>query len=341
MNGSGDSATMASGLEPIAEQPLEAAPADVAFYAENYLFALYDPIADLSLWTHLGTWPADFGIWEDELLCALPQGSDTLWSYSYLRTPQGDKPGGASLRYRCVEPFRRWQVTYDGVCVRTPASEMRTGRVRDGERATVSFELDVECFTPVWDPAAAHAAAMAEQAWASQHYQQIVRATGSIEIDGVVTPLAMHGARDHSRGQRGHANEHFGGHNLFTAAMPSGRAFGILQMWAPDGTLNLNSGYVVEDGVIHHVEVLEASRLPRSYDLRGEDVSLVLRTNRGEERLTGSVCTSTVATMLRGLGMAFGGETDSGSPVFTQGFARWQWGDEHGWGLTERSERFS
>ena len=160
-------------------------------------------------------------------------------------------------------------------------------------------------------------------------------------IDDVETPLALHGARDHSRGQRGHANEHFGGHNLFTAAMPSGRAFGILQMWSPDGSLNLNSGYVVEHGAIHHVEVLEASRLSSSYSLRGEELSLVLRTDRGDEHLNGTVCTSTVATMLPGLGMAFGGESESGSPIFTQGFARWQWGDEHGWGLTERSERLS
>ena len=129
MTGSRSSDDLSSGFEPIAEQALEAAPRDVPFYAENFLFALYDPTADVSLWTHLGTWPADFGIWEDELLCALPGGDETLWSYSYHRTPQSDKPRGANLSYRCIEPFRRWQVTYDGVCVRTPAAEMRTARV--------------------------------------------------------------------------------------------------------------------------------------------------------------------------------------------------------------------
>ena len=332
---------LSSGRSPEDERALHEGPTDVYRYAENFLFALYDPEADVSLWTHLGTWPDDFGLWEDEVLCALPGGEETLWTYSYARTAPENRPGGSNLSYRCIEPFRRWRVTFDGVMNRSAAATMRNGLVTDGERATVSFELDVECVTPVWDPAAAHAAAMAEQTWASQHYQQVVRATGQMVVDGEVIPLSMHGARDHSRGQRGHAGEHFGGHNLFTAAMPSGRAFGILQMWDPTGNLNLNSGYVVENGEIEHVDVVEASRLPSDYSLRGETVSRVLKTSRGVETLTGTICTSTVASMLKGLGMAYGDDRESGQPVFTQGFACWEWAGEHGWGLTERSERFS
>jgi len=331
---------LSSGIDPSAEHALADAPSGVFRFAENFLVAAYDPSADLALWTHLGTWPDDFGLWEDQVLCALPGDEGMLWSSSYSRTPADQRPGGANLSFRCVEPFRRWCATYDGVVVRSPYAEVRSGRVRDGDKERLTFELELECVAPAWDPAGGHAAgALDGQAWASQHYQQLFRATGHVHLEDRSVEFHGTGVRDHSRGQRGHATDRFGGHDLITAAFPDGRAFGMMRMWDPQGVVNLDVGYVVIDGQLHPVEILDAPRLAKDFRLRGEELTLSLRSSLGIHELRGRVAATTVVTALRHLGMAFGADAERGETVFAQSFAEWEWDGEVAHGLTERSDR--
>lgn len=333
-------ADLTSDLDPALDGALEGAPDHVVRFAENFLFAAYDPDAGIGLWTHLGTWPDDFGLWEDQVLCSVP-GEGTLWSFGYHRTEPIRKPAGAALRYECIEPFRRWRVSFDGVSTLAPGDEVRRGPVRDGEKRRLLFDLEATMVAPAWDPATAHRSAMAEQSWASSHYQQLLRLEGVITIEGEETHFAGSGVRDHSRGQRGHAPEHFGGHDLITAAYPSGKAFGMMRMWDPTGAVNLDAGYVVIDGQMADATVLEAPELSADFRLSGEDVHVVLRSEHGTHELTGQVAGSTVATGNPGLGMAFGTDPEGGKLVFSQGFARWTWDGEDAYGLTERSNRFA
>jgi hypothetical protein len=327
------------------EQPLPSAPPDVWRFTENYLVAAYDPAADISIWAHLGTWPDDFGLWEDQLLVGLPGDQDLLWAYGYRRTPLGERPGGASLALTCLEPFRRWRATYDGVVVRTPYDEARTGLVRDGEKDLLAFDLELECVAPAWDPTASRhdaADAMASETWATAHYQQLIRATGEVRLGDRVVQFDGHGLRDHSRGQRGHAAAHFGGHHLISAHFPSGRSFGAMRMWAPDGTVGLDAAYVVIDGTVHRAEVVEPpSRLHSTLPGAGEALALVLRSPVGEHLLRGETRSTTLATASERLGMHVGADAASGRVVFAQGFARWTWDGEVAFGLTERSDRLA
>jgi hypothetical protein len=331
---------LSSGLDPEVDAALGSPPADVWRFAENFLVAAYDPAAGIALWTHLGTWPDDFGLWEDQVLCALPGDEGMLWSFGYHRTRDDLRPAGAALRFRCIEPFRRWNASFDGVAVRTPYDEARAGRVRDGVKERLRFDLDIECVAPVWDPSAAHRDAMAEQSWASQHYQQLLRAAGTVEVAGTEVPFDGSGVRDHSRGQRGHANEHFGGHDLFCAAVPGGGdAFGMMRIWDEKGTVNFDAGYVFVDGRMHVAEVLDAPRLPADFRLRGDEVGVTLRSDLGTHEMRGTIEASTVTTVLP-LGAAFGADASAGDLVFAQGFARWEWDGNVAHGLTERSDRF-
>jgi len=336
-----DVSWFSSGLAGDEELALAEPPPGVWRFAENFLVAAYDPAAEVGLWTHLGTWPDDFGLWEDEVLCSLPGDDGMLWSFGYHRTEAERRPAGAGLAFRCVEPFRHWHATYDGVVVRTPYDEARTGRVRDGDKELLRFDLDLECVAPAWDPAAAHGADMAAQSWASRHYQQLIRATGEMHLEDRTIAFEGFGARDHSRGQRGHAVAHFGGHDLFTAAFPSGNAFGMMQMWDPTGAVNLAAGYVVLDGVLHHAEIVEAPRLPADFAIRGEELTLVLRSPVGVHELRATTMASVLATARPRLGMAFGADGPSGETVLVPGFARWEWDGELAYGLTERSDRFT
>jgi hypothetical protein len=331
---------LTSGLDPALDSALAHAPDGVFRFAENFLFAGYDSPADLALWMHLGTWPDDFGLWEDQVLCALPGDDGMLWAFGYHRTSNDRKPGGGALRFQCIEPFRHWRITFDGVATLSSPGDARSDLVRDGEKRQIGLDLDATMVAPAWDPAAAHREAMAAQSWASAHYQQLLTLAGSVTVDGQTMDFDGRGVRDHSRGQRGQAPEHFGGHDLITAAYPSGRAFGIMRMWDPTGVVNLNAGYVVVDGAMSDAEVIEAPELPPDFRLRGEDLRVVLRSEHGLHELTGHVESSTVATGNHGLGMAFGADPRPGKLVFSQGFAGWTWDGETSHGLTERSNRF-
>jgi hypothetical protein len=247
------------------------------------------------------------------------------------------------LRFACLEPFRRWKVSYDGVAVRTPYDEMLSGRVRDGFKEIVAYELEVECVAPAWDPdSGRHGGAghggMSEQVWASVHYEQLLRATGTITLGDRVVEFDGTGVRDHSLGVRGKGMDQFGGHLLVQVPFAEDRGVGLLRLWTPDGTITLDTAYVLIDGVLHHAEIIEAPRLGEIV-LAGEQLTLLLRSELGEHRLHGEMLRTMYLTIAPSWGMPFGADPAHGLGVFAPGFARWTWDGHIGHGLTERSEQ--
>jgi hypothetical protein len=251
---------LSSGLPPESEQVLAACP-DVPAWTENLLFAPYDPTSNVGMWLHLGTMPWDWEVWEDRALVALPGDEGTLSMWAYHRTDPSRRPGGANLRFECLEPFQRWRVTFDGVGLRTPHDEMRTSAVHDGEKVPLQVDLEIEMMTPVWDAETASTentgrGSMGSQQWAKEHYEQLYVARGTVRWGAQEVAFDGAGWRDHSRGPRGGAMANWGGHVIAGCLFrDSGRAFGLSRYWAPDGSITLEGGYVVEDGKLDHTRV--------------------------------------------------------------------------------------
>jgi hypothetical protein len=263
-----------------------------------------------------------------------------MWAYH--RTEPSRRPGGANLAFTCLEPFKRWRVTFDGFCLRTPYAEMATSLVHDGEKVPVTIDLEIECATPTWDAHTAAEAAtgkgsMAAQTWATDHYEQLYRATGTVRLPSGEVAFSGSGWRDHSRGPRGtSAGASWGGHTIVGCLLGSGRAFGLSRYWAGDGTVTLEGGYVVIDGELHHAEVVEVPVLTEA-ELRrdGEDLPLALRWPGGELKLTATSTTSMWMTMSHGL--PYGVAPGSPAPTYAVGFARCEWDGEAGHLYVERS----
>lgn len=319
---------------------LATAPPDLPMYAENFMLACYDAAADVGMWLHLGTWPEDFGIWEDLVLLSLPASEDVLCTTGYRRVPQQERPAGPQLSFTCVEPFRRWRVDYDGLATRSTRSALAAGLLEDGQRERVELHLDVECVTPVWDGASSTSGgSMADQVWASDHYQQLLQVTGKLVTRGQTLQLSTTGVRDHSRGQRGHAMNRWGGHTLVHLLFPSGRAVGVQRMYDVTGNPSFDMAYVLIDGVWSTAEVLHAPRVhrPAQGPLVGDE-PLVLEVRAGDRvhRLTGELLTAWHLTP-HGLGMGIGTGAARPYGLFMPGHARWTWDGEISHGLTERS----
>src|SRR5215468_5491794 len=199
---------------------------DVPMWSENLLFAVCDPNADLAMWLHLGTVPGKWTMWEDRVLVMLPRHGGALSLRAYHHTAPERRPAGPGLEFRQREPWRRWHVCFDGYGLHTPEEEMLAGVGRDGPTQPFAADLEIECVTPAWDARTASrlasgAGAMEKQSWASEHYEQLVRATGSVTLSSGRVPFRGTGWRDHSRGPRHTTTlDGWGGHVILGCVYP-------------------------------------------------------------------------------------------------------------------------
>jgi hypothetical protein len=320
-------------------------PPDLPMYCENFLVTAYDHRNDVGFWLHLGTVPWAFERWEDQALIFLPGDGGILWMYSTGVPAVADRPAGSCLSFSCVEPFRRWRVTFSGMAVRTPYEEFRTGRVRDGPKEPLSFEMELACRTPVWDQ---RQSAMRNAGPDSvtirsaerehrEHYQQLFDMTGHLALLDAEWEVAGTGFRDHSLGQRGHNPQEWGGHALVTALFPDGRAFGMTRMWRPDGEVTRDGGYVVVDGELHDATILRAPSLDDLVQ-RAEPIEVELAWASGHLALVGETVQSAFMTMTAPRGQAYGADPAfGGRGILSEAFTRWEWDGVVTHGFTERS----
>jgi hypothetical protein len=331
------------GLPDAAEQVLAAPPPGVASWTENLLFALYDPTADVGMWLHLGTAPTDWTLWEDRAYVYLPGDGGILSILAYHHTVPERRPGGANLEFRCIEPWRRWKVTGDGFGVHTSLDEMQTGLARFGRVQRVTIDLDIEMVSPAWDAhtsttiEGAGAGSMDKQDWAKEHYEQLYRATGSVELASGPIDFRGYGWRDHSRGPRGGGvGGAWGGHVITGGVYPeSGRTWGLCRYWTPQGEITLEGGYVYVDGEFHHARVTANPRL-RSLVLRDEELPIGLSWAGGSVELTVRTCKSMYTAMTKHL--AVGTDLEGAGLMYVLNHGHCAWDSEDGIVYTERSD---
>jgi hypothetical protein len=332
---------LSSGLAPATEYATAIEPTE-AFWSENLLFAGYDPRADIGFWLHLGTVPNEWTMWEDRVILRLPGDQGVLSMWAYHRTAPDRKPAGSNLAFQCVEPFKRWRVTFDGFAQHIPNEDMAAGLAPDGPRKRLMIDLDVTCVTPVWDAqASAKSAAgkgdMASQSWAKEHYEQMWRATGVVRVDDQDIAFDGTGWRDHSRGPRGGATaDPWGGHVILGCLFPSGRAVILSRYWRPDGVINLEGGCVIDpDGTFHHARFDEGPRLT-SLDLAGERLPVAFAWPGGKASLTMRTDNAIWTSMQKRL--AIGKDLSGPGLMYVLNFGPMEWDGEVGYVYIERSD---
>jgi hypothetical protein len=330
-----------SGLAPEKEYATAVAPTE-PFWSENLLFAGYDPASDLGFWLHLGTVPNDWSMWEDRVILRLPGDQGVLSMWAYYRTAPDRKPAGANLAFECLEPYRRWRVTFDGFAQHISNADMAAGLAPDGPRKRLKIDLEVVCATPVWDAQTSAKSAhgkgdMNSQSWAKEHYEQLWRASGVVTVADEAIAFNGTGWRDHSRGPRGGATaDPWGGHVILGCLFPSGRGVILSRYWRPDGAINLEGGCVVDpDGTFHHARVIEAPRLT-TLELAGEHLPIAFAWPGGEARLTMRTDCSIWTAMQKQL--AIGKDLSGPGLMYVLNFGPCEWDGETGYVYIERSD---
>lgn len=249
--------------------------------------------------------------------------------------------GTGPVRFECIEPFRRWLVSYKGQAAETSAQQL----IEDPEFAETRWtDLDIavemDMAAPPWVPGsllpeAAEALGGEQGSFMSPRYEQLFRCSGTLCVDGKVRRFKANGLRIRRTGFRAFAG--FWGHCWQSAVFPDGRAFG-LNIYPPreDGGPNYAEGWIIDrDGLRVPARPVQVPWL-RRFVTGGEDVSLVLETIDG--RRVAIAGTTFVNVRSRG-GFAKPVDWPADFPLVQQSHAFYTWEDQRTTGMIERSSK--
>lgn len=245
--------------------------------------------------------------------------------------------GAGPLSFRCIEPFRRWATTFDGMAVDGTVDEQIANRLDPKRLVPVSFEVQLTMVTPCWvqdltpekvarmSKADAIEAANMGIGWRLEH---LLRGAGTLTIDGRRRTFKAVGSRIKRQSVRPLAG--FRGHCWQSAVFPDGRAFGFIAYPPRENGAACNEGYIYQSGRMYRARAVKIPWLRRIVS-EGDDVSLQLESELGITRIGGVTAPSTFRV----------GNPDIGGLNLQQGGAKYTWDGQAAFGMIERSSHES
>src|SRR5262249_44871370 len=98
--------------------------------------------------------------------------------------------GAGPIVFRCVEPFRRWTMTFDGPAFDCPAKAQIARTFDPNKRTPVKPEAELTMVAPAWSQQTAGDNSLEAQFMGvGCRFEQLFRAEGSFEVDGKKRPF--------------------------------------------------------------------------------------------------------------------------------------------------------
>jgi hypothetical protein len=180
------------------------APGPEPDFNESAYYNFFDQGQGLGGWMRIGN-RVNEGYAEVTLALYLPDGS-VLFSYQRPEISGNDAFEAAGMRFQVLEPFLRHRTTYEGetVLLTDPVrmADQPGQTLREGPRRQVRLDLQHEAIGPVFGAGGQRPAEGLERVLGQAHFEQHMRISGSIEIDGERLSVDALGLRDHSWGPR-------------------------------------------------------------------------------------------------------------------------------------------
>jgi hypothetical protein len=233
--------------------------------------------------------------------------------------------GAGPLRFTCREPFHRWAVHFDGTAADGKVTDQISGGLDQARRTAVRLDLELEMAVPAWGQVVPDDSSDAQYMGVGYRFEQLFRATGTVEVDGQRSAISGAGLRIHRQSKRELAG--FRGHCWQSAVFADGRAFGYIAYPPGDGGIvPYNEGFLWDGTRMIEAKVTQAPWLRRVVP-EGDDVSFVLASELGETRIEGSTVFSTFRM----------GNPDMGGLTLQQTGVRYRWDGQEAYGMLERS----
>jgi hypothetical protein len=234
--------------------------------------------------------------------------------------------GAGPLRFACLEPFRLWTGSFQGVAVETTASALSAG---NDEGPVVSVEMHVEATMAVPPWSMGSLTGQTERHSEEERYEQLFRAKGTVRVGDEQCSFEGSGLRIRREGVRP-INPDFRGHCWQSALFPSGKAFGCMKN--PPGPDEFNEGYLFTgDGGLIPARVVEAPWL-RKLQPSGQDATVVLESALG---IT-TIDAETVLSLFVVPDAKMRPHTPN-FPIVQQASVHYRWDGEETYGMMERS----
>ncbi|MFA7585733.1 MAG: hypothetical protein WCY11_05985 [Novosphingobium sp.] len=219
--------------------------------------------------------------------------------------------GAGGLRFRCVEPFRKWEISFDGAPYEATVQDQLHGRfgvfagqaptaeLPGYQRKPLRFRTELTMAAPAWTqdyrPTALEKMTEAERVDAGLmgygwRVEQLFRGEGELTVDGETRAFRCLGSRIHRQSVRPMGA--FRGHCWQSALFPDGRAFATIAYPPREDGSTYNNGYYY-DGREWLAARSVAPPFLRRLMAQGDDVSLTLETDRGSVRIGGETLLST------------------------------------------------
>ncbi|MBI3743117.1 MAG: hypothetical protein HY261_02365 [Chloroflexi bacterium] len=330
---------LTGGLNPAVERTQTASPADPTF-REGMSFWINDDQGRFAL-PRMGI-EADGKSWAlraEHVNIAFPDGRALEERGKGTKTTAAG-PGGDALTFRCLDPFKRWSVSFHGMARDATAKQQLAGSLGDGPKVQVDLELEATMAAPPWiqgtmseDAKRLMANEVEGKFMGGDRYEQLCRCKGMLRVGSQEYSFTGTGLRILRRGVRQMVGWH--GHCWQSAIFPSGRGFGYICFPPrPDGTRSYDEGFLLEQGRLIPARVVEA---PWLTDLRpaGGKASVVLESARGRTRIEGETVASTFHMMDEW--DATGRVVPGRAMPLQQGMARYRLDGEIAYGMIERS----
>lgn len=209
--------------------------------------------------------------------------------------------------------------------------ELFQGPLRDGIWSPLQLQLestDLAPPVPMGDGRRTHA-------WGQAHYQCHQRTEGAVRIDSGSHRFFANGIRDHTRGPRNHLG--IGSHAWITAKFPSRLAIAAVEITTRDGSTAMRQSQIHEQGSVQEVSDMRLPQL-RGLSAAGDEFDFVLGGEHGRGRIHYTMPFTLMAPNENILGITHD-ETDA--LAYLESVVEVEFGDEHGWGLLERTQRMT
>jgi hypothetical protein len=209
--------------------------------------------------------------------------------------------GAGPLTFRCLEPFRRWLVSFDGTAVDTTVAAQIARTVDETRRTPLRYAFELEMAVPAFlqDVSPTNFQTMGKgvrrdalSVGLGMRFEQLFRGEGELELDGERRTFKVGGMRVKRRSVRTDGL-FLRGHCWQSAIFPDGRAFGYLA-YPPhaDGFEAWNDGFIYQDGRMYPAKAVKIPWLDRAVET-GDDVGFALESELGVARIEGRTTLST------------------------------------------------
>ncbi len=191
-------------------------------------------------------------------LCLYLPGGEVMFNYKRPEIAGNDAFEAGGMKFEVMEPLVRHRTLDEGsaVFLQEPEQMMEPGQAfRDNPHRRVRLELVHEAIGPAYGTTGAgHEVVDPEREFARAHYEQHMRARGTLVIDGESTQIEGLGLRDHSWGPR--YWQALKSYRWLTCAF--GPDFGIMvSEVCPGEGARIQTGVVVRDGKLERISAVE------------------------------------------------------------------------------------